>query len=238
MLGGTTEGRLLAIACAGLPGLHTISSLAGRTRDPLPLPGEVRTGGFGGAAGLTEFLRAERINAVVDATHPFAAAMTGNAVTATAAAGVPLLILRRPGWTAGPGDDWHRVPSLAAAATALAGLGGRVFLTTGRQGLATFAELDDCWFLARSVEPPQPPAPRRLEVLLDRGPFTVDGERALMAGHRITVLVSKDSGGPAPKLVAARDLGLPVVMVDRPPAPATTVATVEDAVTWLLRQPG
>jgi precorrin-6A/cobalt-precorrin-6A reductase len=234
ILGGTTEGRELATACAGLPGITTISSLAGRTANPLRPRGDLRIGGFGGVDGLTGYLRATGIDAVVDATHPFAATMTGHAVAATTAAGVPMLLLRRPGWTARAGDDWRRVPSIEAAAGSLPALGTRVFLTTGRQEIAAFADLDACWFLARSVEPPEPPMPRRIEVLLDRGPFTVDGERALLAGHRVDVLVTKDSGGADAKLAAARALGVPVLLIDRPPAPPVPVAeTVAAAVDWL-----
>jgi precorrin-6A/cobalt-precorrin-6A reductase len=232
VLGGTTEGRELAAACATVPGITTVSSLAGRTSDPLLPHGELRIGGFGGASGLAEYLRAERIGAVVDATHPFAATMTGHAVVAAESAGVPLLLLRRPEWTPRPGDDWRRVPSIAAAAAALPE--ARVFLTTGRQEIAAFAGLDRCWFLARSVEPPQPPMPRRIEVLLDRGPFTEDGEKALLSEHRIDVLVTKNSGGADAKLAAARALGVPVLMIDRPPAPPVpTAETVADAVAWL-----
>ena len=234
VLGGTTEGRALAAACACLPGVETISSLAGRTNAPLLPHGPVRVGGFGGVDGLAAFLRSQRIGAVVDATHPFAATMTTNAVAATAAAGVPLLVLRRPGWSERPGDDWHRVPSMAAAAGLVPRLGERVFLTTGRQTIGAFAEVDECWFLSRSVEPPAPPMPTRLEVVLDRGPFTVEGERGLLTGHDIHVLVTKDSGGAAPKLAAARDRGIPVLLIDRPPAPAAQqVTTVEAALSWL-----
>jgi precorrin-6A/cobalt-precorrin-6A reductase len=151
---------------------------------------------------------------------------------------VPMLLLRRPGWTARPGDDWHRVPSVEAAAGSLPALGSRVFLTTGRQEIAAFADLDECWFLARSVEPPEPPMPRRIEVLLDRGPFTVDGERALLTADRIDVLVTKDSGGADAKLAAARAVGVPVLMIDRPPLPPAPVAeTVAAAVDWLAYPP-
>ena len=253
VLGGTTEARRLAAALHDGPGADgvahagvaggpwtVITSLAGRTSSPLRPAGEVRIGGFGGADGLAAYLRDERIDVLVDATHPFAATMTGNAVAASRARSVPLLILRRPGWTAGPDDEWHRVASLADAAALLPRLGDRVFLTTGRQGLTAFAAVDDCWLLARSVEPPAPPMPRRLAVLLDRGPFTADGERRLIREHRIGVLVTKDSGGPAAKLTAARELDVPVVMVDRPPVPdAPTAATVAEAVAHLnaLRAP-
>ena len=237
LLGGTSEGRALALAAPA--GITVISSLAGRTSAPLLPHGPVRVGGFGGVPGLIAYLRAERIGAIVDATHTFAATMTAHAVAAAEATGVPLLVLRRPGWTEQPGDTWHRVPSVTAAAALVPTLGERIFLTTGRQTIGAFAAVDGCWFLARSVEEPEPPVPARLEVLLDRGPFTVDRERALMAEHRIEVLVTKDSGGPAPKLAAARERGVPVVMVDRPPAPAaTTVATVDDAIAWLTAYAG
>ncbi|WP_433296353.1 cobalt-precorrin-6A reductase [Actinoplanes sp. CA-030573] len=224
ILGGTTEARALAGA---LTGFAVITSLAGRTSSPLLPAGEVRIGGFGGAEGLTGFLRERRIDILIDATHPFAARISANAAVAAGAAGIPLLVLRRPGWTERPGDDWRRVPDLDAAAAALPEAGRRVFLTTGRQGLAAFAHLDECWFLARSVEPPAGPRPRNLDVLLDRGPFTLDGELRVMRDHRIDVLVSKDSGGSTAKLDAARTLGIPVVLVERPPGTATAT-TVEE----------
>ncbi|MFI5491370.1 cobalt-precorrin-6A reductase [Actinoplanes sp. NPDC051859] len=228
VLGGTTEGRELA---ARVP---VVSSLAGRTSRPLLPHGEVRIGGFGGVEGLVRYLRAERISAVVDATHPFAATMTAHAAEAARVTGVPLLVLRRPGWSSQPGDLWFRAADLMSAAALLPSLGERVFLTTGRQSIAAFAGLAGCWFLSRSVERPEPPLPQRIEVLLDRGPFTVDGERELLRRHRIDVLVSKDSGGGTAKLDAAREQGIPVVLVDRPPLPAgvLTAATVDEAVAW------
>jgi precorrin-6A/cobalt-precorrin-6A reductase len=232
LLGGTTEARRLAGLIAGE--VTVITSLAGRTRDPLLPPGSVRIGGFGGADGLARYLRDEHIGAVVDATHPFAATISANAFEACAASDVPLMILRRPGWTAQPGDEWHRVASLPDAAARLPEAGRRVFLTTGRQGIAHFAGRDECWFLARSVEPPSGTVPRRLEVLLDRGPFTVAGERDLITRYRLDVLVTKDSGGADAKLVAARELGIPVLMVDRPPLPpAANVSTADAAADWL-----
>jgi precorrin-6A/cobalt-precorrin-6A reductase len=238
ILGGTGEARRLADALRGEPRLEVVSSLAGRLRAPMLPAGVARIGGFGGPDGLATWLRDERIGAVVDATHPFAANITASAVSACGRTGVPLLVLRRPGWTPVPGDDWHPVPTLEAAAEALADLGERVFLTTGRSGLAAFAELTGHWFLIRTVDPPEPPLPARMRLLLDRGPFTVDGERELFAEHRIGVLVTKDSGGPmtAAKLVVAREMGLPVVVQARPPAPdAETVEAVTEAVHWLLR---
>jgi precorrin-6A/cobalt-precorrin-6A reductase len=237
ILGGTGEGRTLAAALGdpGLPAFRVISSLAGRTREPLLPAGEVRIGGFGGVDGLIDYLRAEQVDILVDATHPFAGQISANAASAAKVTGLPLLVLRRPGWNERPGDDWRRVPSLEAAAALLPRLGRRVFLTTGRQGLAAFADTHECWFLARSVEPPAPPLPRRLDVLLDRGPFTVDGELRLLRDHRIDVLVSKDSGGAGAKLVAAREQGIPVVLIDRPAPPpaAVTVDSVEAALTRL-----
>ncbi|GAA2561584.1 cobalt-precorrin-6A reductase [Pseudonocardia hydrocarbonoxydans] len=218
VLGGTAEARRLAAALVDEPGVHVVSSLAGRVRAPARPPGEVRIGGFGGPDALAGWLAGRGTVAVVDATHPFAARMSAHAAAATAAAGVPLLVLRRPGWTPGPGDDWTPAASLDAAADLLPGLGERAFLTTGRGGLAAFAA-SDRWFLVRSVDPPEPPAPRRMHVVLGRGPFTVEGERALLRAHAIDVLVTKDSGGPAAKLTAARELGVPVLMVTRPPVP-------------------
>jgi precorrin-6A/cobalt-precorrin-6A reductase len=237
ILGGTGEARQLAARLAADQRLDVVSSLAGRVADPVRPAGRVRIGGFGGPAGLAAWLAAEQIGAVIDATHPFAAAITASAVTAARQAGLPLLVLRRPGWQAGPGDDWRRVPSMAAAAAALPG--DRVFLSTGRDSLAAFAADERRWFLVRSVEAPARPAPPRMLVVLGRGPFTEESELALMRAHAIDVLVSRDSGGPqtAAKLTAARRLGLPVVMVDRPPAAAApTVTTVEAAVEWLARR--
>ncbi|MHB9752865.1 cobalt-precorrin-6A reductase [Streptomyces sp. BYX5S] len=234
ILGGTTEARRLAEALH--PHVHVTSSLAGRVASPRLPPGEVRVGGFGGAEGMAEWLRAHPVDAVIDATHPFAGTISFNAARAAATAHVPLLALRRPGWVAGAGDDWREVGSLAEAAEAVRGA-GRVFLTTGRMGLAAFAGVDDAYFVVRSVDAPEPPFPPRMEVLLDRGPFTLDAERALLARHRIDVLVTKDSGGAAtaPKLVAAREAGVPVVVLRRPPAPpgVPVSTTVESAITWL-----
>ncbi|WP_329246622.1 cobalt-precorrin-6A reductase [Actinoallomurus sp. NBC_01490] len=235
LLGGTNEARRLAAGLTRRTGFDVITSLAGRVAEPALPAGRTRVGGFGGTDGLAAWLTAERIDAVVDATHPFAAEITASAVTATTRTGVPLLVLRRPGWHEGPGDDWRRVPSLAAAADPP---GDRVFLTTGRDGLPIFAGDDRRWFLLRSVEPPPPPLPPRSTVLLARGPYTVEGELELMRRHAVDVLVTKDSGGEmtAAKLTAARLLGLPVVMVDRPPMPAApAVTTVEAAEAWLER---
>ncbi|MGW5645475.1 cobalt-precorrin-6A reductase [Saccharopolyspora sp. NPDC003752] len=241
VLGGTGEARKLAERLAERPDLRVTSSLAGRVREPKLPPGEVRVGGFGGVDGLADWIRREQVDAVVDATHPFAGAITENAVAAAELAGCPILVLRRPAWRPGPGDDWRAAPSLAAAAELLPELGERIFLTTGRQGLAHFAALD-LRFLVRTVDPPEPPLPPHTTVLLARGPFTVDDELALLREHRIDIVVTKNSGGSmtSAKLTAARELGLPVVVVQRPPQPtAPSAETVEDAVAWLdsaLRQ--
>lgn len=242
VLGGTTEARELAASLMSRPGVRVTTSLAGRVSRPGTLDGDVRVGGFGGAEGLAAWLRDHRVDAMVDATHPFAAGITANAARAAAATGVPAVVLRRPGWSPGPGDRWQEAASLAEAATLLPPLGPRVFLTTGRLGLAAFAHLTELHFVVRSVEPPGPPLPPGAEVLLARGPFTVDGEAALLREHRIDVLVTKDSGGAATaaKLTAARSLGLPVVVVRRPPLPegVTAVPDVSAALSLLGFGPG
>jgi precorrin-6A/cobalt-precorrin-6A reductase len=240
ILGGTGEARELAAALVAA-GTDVLSSLAGRVRDPRLPEGPVRIGGFGGVAGLAAFLTAEGITAVVDATHPFASGITANAAQAATQAQVPLLVLRRPEWE--PDPAWEAVPDIHAAAAAVRDWPGEeVFLTTGRRDLAAFADDDAHSFLVRTVDPPDGPAPGRMTLIMDRGPYTVDGETALMSERGIGLLVTKNSGGPltAAKLQAARDLGVQVIMVQRPPLPAggAAVATVPEAVRWVERQPG
>jgi precorrin-6A/cobalt-precorrin-6A reductase len=237
ILGGTAEARHLAAELQSRPGVCPISSLAGRVTDPRLPVGEVRIGGFGGVDGLARWLAHERIDAVIDATHPYASRIRAASFHAAEATGLPHLRLERPGWTAQTGDRWLRVPDLEAAAAALPGLGRRVFLTTGRQRLDAFTHLSDLWLLARVVDEPTEPLPSNVGIVRDRGPYTVDGEVGLLTTHHIEVVVTKDSGGEytAAKLIAARQLGLTVVMVDRPPttgAPAT-VPTVADALSWV-----
>jgi len=233
VLGGTREARLLARELAGLPDLRVVTSLAGRLRTAggPPPPGEVRVGGFGGPGGLAAWIVARGVDLVVDATHPFAVRISRSAVLA--AGDVPLLRLRRPGWVAGPGDRWHRVPDLPAAAALVGGLGRRAFLAVGRQGVAAFAGVERVAFLLRAIEPPSGPVPPDLHVVLGRGPFTPDGELELLRRHAVDVVVTKDSGAQAvgAKLLAARELGLPVIVVDRPPLPggAPVAGTVEEA---------
>ncbi|MET7850843.1 cobalt-precorrin-6A reductase [Streptomyces avermitilis] len=231
VLGGTTEARELAASLAPRPGVRVTTSLAGRVSRPGTVEGDVRIGGFGGAEGLAAWLGEHRVDVVVDATHPFAAGITANAARAAAATGVPAVVLRRPGWRPGPEDCWHAVASLPAAADLLPELGRRVFLTTGRLGLAAFAHQAELHFVVRSVESPEPPMPPDTEVLLARGPFTVADELGLLREHRIDVLVTKDSGGAATsaKLTAARELGLPVVVVRRPPLPEGMTAVPDVA---------
>ncbi|NUS78107.1 MAG: cobalt-precorrin-6A reductase [Streptomyces sp.] len=226
ILGGTTEARELAAALTALPGVRVTTSLAGRVTRPGAVTGDIRIGGFGGADGLAAWLREQRVDALVDATHPFAETITAHAARAAATTGVPAVVLRRPGWRPGPQDRWYPVGSLSEAAGLLPLLGPRVFLTTGRLGLAAFAYLTELHFVVRSVELPDPPMPPHTEVLLARGPFTVDDETALLSTHCIDVVVTKDSGGEATaaKLTAARRLALPVVVVRRPALPSDVTA--------------
>jgi precorrin-6A/cobalt-precorrin-6A reductase len=238
ILGGTGEARELAAELTAA-GIDVVSSLAGRVRQPRLPTGQVRIGGFGGAAGLAGFLRAEAITSIVDATHPFASAITANAAGAAAKAGLPLLVLRRPPWPADPW--WQTVPDIAAAAAAVrAWPGESVFLTTGRRDLGAFAADDRHRFLVRAVDPPDPdgPLPPQMTLLLDRGPYTPEAESALMREHGVGLLVTKNSGGPmtAAKLQAARELEVRVVVVERPPLPpgSTVVTTVAEAVTWVM----
>ena len=239
ILGGTAEARALAhdMSAHYGAGLDVVTSLAGRTAAPAPLAGRVRRGGFGGAGGLKDYLDAEGVELVVDATHPFAVRISANARAACEAAQVPRLVLTRPQWTKRPGDRWHEVADGAAAARLLPQLGRRVFLATGAHGLAPFAALADIWFLVRLVEAPRDPLPfAAFEVVVGRGPFITDDEIALMRRHRIEVLVSKMSGGTATvaKLDAARELGLPVVMLKRPDMEAGPRATgVKEAMRWI-----
>ncbi|WP_373279223.1 cobalt-precorrin-6A reductase [Skermania piniformis] len=240
LLGGSAEARELAGRMAGRPGYHVVSSLAGRVRDPQLPAGEVRVGGFGGVAGLRNWLRDNDIDVVVVATHPFAARITTNAIRAATDVRLPTLLVRRPAWVAQPGDRWESVASLTAAAARIAD--ERVFLTIGRQGVAEFAGCAAAWFLIRAIDPPNGPLPAHAELLLERGPFTVEHDAELLVRHRIELLVSKNSGGPhaAGKLVAARAAGIPVLLVDRPPSPpgVTVVTDAAGAADWLAAQRG
>lgn len=239
VLGGTAEARELAGALHAA-GVVVTSSLAGRVSSPRLPAGETRIGGFGGPEALARWLADRGVRAVVDATHPFARRISASAARACPRAGVALLRLERPGWSERPGDRWRWVDDLDAAAAAIRSLAARrVLLTTGRQGLAAFAGIDESWFLVRCVDPPVEALPRHHELRLDRGPYVLDGELALVDEHRIDLVVTKDSGGPltAAKLDAARVRGLPVIVVRRPPAlDVPTVETVDAALGWALER--
>ncbi|MBA3921086.1 MAG: cobalt-precorrin-6A reductase [Nostocaceae cyanobacterium] len=235
ILGGTGDAAELAAKVSIIPGVEAITSLAGRTRQPVTPMGSVRVGGFGGGSGLAVYLREQRINLLIDATHPFAAQMSWNAATAAMEVGVPYLMLVRPAWTKVAGDEWIEVESIEAAVKAIPTTAKRVFLTIGRQQLAPFATLTETWFLMRSIDPPDVAIPNG-QVLLDRGPFSLASERKLLRDYQIEAIVSKNSGGEAtyPKIIAARELGIPIVMVQRQVLPpGEQVADVESAVAWL-----
>jgi precorrin-6A/cobalt-precorrin-6A reductase len=239
VLGGTGDAARLVEQASALPGLEIITSLAGRVRQPATPAGEFRIGGFGGADGLASYLREQRIDLLIDATHPFAAQMSQHAAVAALACGVPHLMLVRPPWKRVAGDRWLSVDSNAAAVEILPEVGRRVFLTIGRQELAAFASLRDLWFLMRMIDPPRPGTPVPPGTLvLARGPFALEDERQLLQTHAIEVVVSKNSGGDATyaKIQAARELGLPAVMIQRPPLPAgEQVEDVEQAMAWLVK---
>jgi precorrin-6A/cobalt-precorrin-6A reductase len=233
LLGGTAEARALAARLH--PDVEVINSLAGRVPDPALPVGQVRIGGFGGVDGMVRWLRAERIDAVVDATHPFAATITANATQACRHLDLPSVVLARPPWPPGHATV---VGSDVEAAEVIAGKGhSRVFLTTGRSGTAAFVG-GDAWFLIRAVTAPDPDTlPARHQLVLSRGPYRYDDEVRLMREHRIDALVTKNSGGDMTraKLDAAAHLEVGVVMVDRPALPkgVSTVATVGEAADWV-----
>jgi precorrin-6A/cobalt-precorrin-6A reductase len=237
ILGGTTEARQLAERLAGRPAFATTVSLAGRTAEIVDQSVPTRVGGFGGAAGLVAYLRNERIDALVDATHPYAAVISRNAVEAVRETGTPLLALRRPAWTSVAGDNWVDVDDMDEAVGALGEAPMRVFLALGRKEIGAFERTPQHFYLVRSVDPIEPPPelPQAAYVVA-RGPFDETADRVLMEAHAINVVVCRNSGGAAAygKIAAARALRLWVIMVKRPPLPdAEAVETVADAVAWL-----
>lgn len=236
VLGGTTEATALCRRLAE-EGIAGTISFAGRVERPVRQPLPQRVGGFGGVTGLVTFLKDNRITHVVDATHPFAAQMSANAVSACAGAGVPLIALTRAPWVAQEGDNWIRVPDMAGAVVALDRPKARVMLAVGRMHLAEFAPNPQHVYLLRLVDPPKEDLPfPDAHVVVDRGPFSEDGDLALMREHRIELVVSKNAGGTgaAAKISAARKLGLPVIMIDRPAIPPRKEAhSVDEVLRWL-----
>ena len=227
ILGGTTEASRLAEALAGRGDIAALLSFAGRTAHPIAPPIRFRVGGFGGIEGLAGFLKAEQIDAVVDATHPFAARISANAVVACRLLELPLLAFSRAPWQPTAGDRWTPLPDLAAAIRYLAALRPqRVFVTTGRLDLAAYKAAPQHDYLIRTIDPPAPDhLPPNTTLVTGRGPFALTGEQAILRETGISILVTKNSGGDATsaKLGAARTLGVPVVMVARPPAPGGAV---------------
>ncbi len=236
ILGGTTEASALAARLADL-GEEATLSYAGRVEEPKAQPVPTRTGGFGGAEGLAAYLRDDEVTHLIDATHPFAAQMSRNAVEAARATGVALIAHTRPAWRPVPGDDWTTVPDIAAAVAALGGPARRVFLALGRMHVDAFAAQPQHHYLLRLVDPPEvsPILPQH-EIVVARGPFDTESDRALMEAHRTELLVAKNAGGKgaSAKLAAARALGVPVLMIDRPPLPDRPEATsLAEVLHWL-----
>jgi precorrin-6A/cobalt-precorrin-6A reductase len=240
ILGGTGDAVKLAAQTINIPGLETITSLAGRTNEPGTIASPIRTGGFGGEAGLVEYLQTMAIDILIDATHPFAAQISWNAAHAASTVGIPSLMLVRPAWAREPQDDWIEVESIDRAVAAIPATAERIFLTIGRQQLAPFATLTDRWCLMRSIDPPAADMPLPPgKTLLDRGPFSLAQELQLLKDERIDAIVSKNSGSEATyaKIIAARELCLPVVMVQRPLMPeGNRVEDVSSAIHWLYNQ--
>jgi precorrin-6A/cobalt-precorrin-6A reductase len=240
ILGGTTEASALSALVAADRQFDATLSLAGRTKAPRPSPLATRVGGFGGVEGLARYLAEHSVEAVVDATHPYADQMSANAVAACARQAVPLATVVRPAWQAEPGDRWQVVPGADAAAAALGPTPRRAFLALGRQDLPVFATAPQHFYMARVIEQPDAgPLPPQLRILQARGPFDLADELKLLRDERIELVVSKNSGGSATyaKIEAARALTLPVIMIARPHKATGDVAGgARDAFDWLQRQ--
>ncbi|HTC06197.1 MAG TPA: cobalt-precorrin-6A reductase [Xanthobacteraceae bacterium] len=237
ILGGTAEARQLAGRLAGRAGLDITLSLAGRTATPAAQPVPVRVGGFGGAEGLANYLTGERIDALIDATHPYAKVISANATAAARRSGVPLIALRRPPWIAVSGDRWIEVSDVGEAVRAIGQTPRRVFVALGRNELKPFGTAPQHYYLIRSVDPVDPPLPLlHVGYVTGRGPFCEADDHALMTEHRIDVVIAKNSGGNATygKIAAARALGIEIIMLRRPPpSDGVAVDTIEDAIVWL-----
>jgi precorrin-6A/cobalt-precorrin-6A reductase len=235
LLGGTTEASRLAKALADI-GVDAVFSYAGRTARPLAQPLPTRVGGFGGIDGLMQYLRNERITHVIDATHPFAAEISRNAMAACKTAGVPLLAFEREPWTPEPADIWQSVPNLETAVAVLPAAPARVFLAIGKQHLGTFATAPQHHYLLRLVDEPDALPLANAQAVVARGPFTVEEDEALLTAHNISHVVARNSGGEGAKakLIAARKLRLPVILIDRPalPAPPKT-DSLEHVLAWI-----
>jgi precorrin-6A/cobalt-precorrin-6A reductase len=236
ILGGTTEARALARALAERAHISVTLSLAGRTKEPAPQGVPVRVGGFGGTAGLANYLRSS-IDVLVDATHPYAAQISMNAARAAEQTNTPLLALHRPAWPRSNGDSWTEVDDMEGAVQALGIAPRRVFLALGRKELAPFQSAPQHHYLIRSVEPPDAPlALPHASHIIQRGPFIESDERALLMQHAIEIIVARNSGGEAAygKIAAARALRLPVIMLRRPTLPSVpAVATAQEALNYI-----
>ncbi|MCK1716657.1 cobalt-precorrin-6A reductase [Bradyrhizobium sp. 141] len=235
ILGGTADASLLAEAVARA-GIVAVYSYGGRTRAPAEQPLPTRIGGFGGVSGLADTIRREGITHVIDATHPFAAEMSRNAVAACAETGTPLIALERAPWTKVPGDNWIDAADVTAAAAVLPEAQANVFLAIGRQHIAPFAMKPQHTYTLRFVDPPEAPLPFAADVIVSRGPFTLDGELEMMRTRGIAWIVARNSGGDGAraKIDAARMLGLPVIMILRPELPRRRrVESLTDVMQWL-----
>ncbi|MES0861907.1 cobalt-precorrin-6A reductase [Ruegeria sp. SCPT10] len=235
LLGGTTEANALARSLAER-GMNAVYSYAGRVDNPRPQPLPVRVGGFGGVDGLAEYIRDNAITHVVDATHPFAAKMSANAIAACKVADVPLAALTRPAWSPQQGDRWQHVPDIPAAVAALDGPVRRVFLAVGRMHLQDFAAQPQHHYLLRLVDEPETVPLPNADIVVSRGPFTVEGDVELMKNHGTELVVSKNAGGTGAraKLDAARTLNVPVLMIDRPSLPPRhELSSVDQLLDWL-----
>ncbi|WP_028135560.1 cobalt-precorrin-6A reductase [Bradyrhizobium japonicum] len=235
ILGGTADASLLAAEIARA-GLDAVYSYGGRTRAPADQPLPTRIGGFGGVSGLAGYLRCQGITHVIDATHPFAAEMSRHAVEACAQTCTPLIALERAPWTRASGDKWTEVADVTAAVAALPEAPANVFLAIGRQHIAPFATKPQHSYTLRFVDPPEAPLPFTADVIVSRGPFTLDCELDMLRKRGTAWIVARNSGGDGAraKIDAARTLGLPVIMISRPALPERRrVESVTAVMQWL-----